>query len=130
MRRSHDLQMGSVQFNTCSYMTVVRLNELEAKLQAQQQIPSISFVCWETFPLPQWMLRVTSHCLRVLGLSPKFHVRFVKLFGVYSGVIISLVYIYIYSKHLHSWRIGTFQASMFLMFSLRHVNGNLRTHLK
>ena len=39
MRRSHDLQMGSVQFNTCSYMTVVRLNELEAKLQAPTADP-------------------------------------------------------------------------------------------
>ena len=38
---------------------------------------------------------MTSNCLqswlgcrvRVLGLSPKFHVRFVQLFGVYGGVI-------------------------------------------
>ena len=26
-------------------------------------------------------------CVRALGLSPKFHVRFVQLFGVYGGVI-------------------------------------------
>ena len=28
-------------------------------------------------------------CVRALGLSPKFHVRFVQLFGVYGGVIFS-----------------------------------------
>ena len=122
MRRSHDLQMGSVQFNTCGYMTVVRLNELEAKLQAPTADPKhllrlLGNISFATVDAP-----------RDFPLSPKFHVRFVKLFGVYSGVIISLVYIY--SKHWHSWRIGTFQTSMFLMFSSRHVNGNLRTHLK
>ena len=30
-------------------------------------------------------------CVRALGLSPKFHVRFVQLFGVYGGVIFSWV---------------------------------------
>ena len=29
-------------------------------------------------------------CVRALGLSPKFHVRFVQLFGVYGGVILEL----------------------------------------
>ena len=30
-------------------------------------------------------------CVRALGLSPKFHVRFVQLFGVYGGVIFFMV---------------------------------------
>ena len=82
MRRSHDLQMGSVQFNTCGYMTVVRLNELEAKLQAPTADPK--------------------HLLRLLG-------------NISSATVDAPC---------------DFQTSMFLMFSSRHVNGNLRTHLK
>ena len=48
-------------------------------------------------PSPAFVSGLLSHpvfqlvwCVRALGLSPKFHVRFVQLFGVYGGVIFFL----------------------------------------
>ena len=35
-------------------------------------------------------------CVRALGLSPKFHVRFVQLFGVYGGVIFNILWFVLY----------------------------------
>ena len=38
-------------------------------------------------------------CVRALGLSPKFHVRFVQLFGVYGGIIFFCVIQQVKSLH-------------------------------